>query len=79
MDIKQLREHERLTQSQLALIVGVSTGYISHLETGKRVNPSLPVMLRLAEALNVTVNDLLDQRPGKKIEGGHRNGRDPSI
>ena len=59
MDIKQLREHERLTQSQLALKVGVSTGYISHLETGKRVNPSLPVMLRLAEALNVTVNDLL--------------------
>ena len=38
MDIKQLREHERLTQSQLALKVGVSTGYISHLETGKRVN-----------------------------------------
>ena len=64
MDIKQLREHERLTQSQLALKVGVSTGYISHLETGKRVNPSLPVMLRLAEALNVTINDLLDQRCG---------------
>ena len=64
MDIMRLRAQKKLTQSQLALKVGVSIGYISHLETGKRVNPSMSVMMRIADALNVTVTDLLEKRAG---------------
>jgi Helix-turn-helix len=38
---------------------GVTKNYITMLEVGKRKNPSLPVLKRLAEALGVPVAELL--------------------
>ena len=48
-----------MTQTELAERVQVQQSTISMIETGERT-PSLPMMIRLATALGVTVNDLLE-------------------
>ena len=75
MRILDLRNKAGITQVELARKIGITPAYLCDLEKGKKKNPSVSVMIRLAEALNVTVNDLLDQR-------GNRNCyayRMPSI
>ena len=64
MRILDLRNKAGITQVELARKIGITPAYLSDLEKGKKKNPSVSVMIRLAEALNVTVNDLLDQRCG---------------
>lgn len=55
--IKKLRG--KRTQADIAKEAGVSKNYITMLEAGKRKNPSLPVLRRLAKALSVPVAELL--------------------
>ena len=57
--IKTLRESKGLSQKALADAVGVTDAYITMLETGKRKNPSLDVLRKLAKALGVPVTELL--------------------
>ena len=57
--IKQRRTKLRLSQRELAKLVGVSDAYITQLETRERINPSLAVLKKLAKALKVTVGELL--------------------
>ena len=57
--IKQRRTKLRLSQRELAKLVGVSDAYITQLETRARINPSLAVLKKLAKALKVTVGELL--------------------
>jgi putative transcriptional regulator len=45
--LPQLRAEERLTQADLARLVGVSRQTINSIETG-RFEPSLPLAIRLA-------------------------------
>jgi len=56
--VRSTREAAGLTREQLAQQVGVTEAMIGHIENGIRL-PSLPVAIRLAEALNVTADDLL--------------------
>ncbi len=58
--IKQLRERQGLSQRALAQRVKVTDAYIAMLETGKRKNPSLAVLKRLAKALRVSVSELVE-------------------
>lgn len=57
--LKSLRQNKGLTMQQLADRVGVTDAYIAMLETGKRKNPSLTILRRLAQALGVPVGRLL--------------------
>ncbi|MBI3352184.1 MAG: helix-turn-helix transcriptional regulator [Nitrospirae bacterium] len=57
--IKQIRKTVKLTQGKLAEEVNLSVEYISRLERGV-AEPSFKTLQILAEALNVTVKDLLD-------------------
>lgn len=57
--LKRLREKKGLTMQQLADRAGVTDAYIAMLETGKRKNPSLATLRRIAKALKVNVGDLL--------------------
>jgi DNA-binding XRE family transcriptional regulator len=52
------REYRGLTQQQLADKAGISKPYLSQLESGKRAGTT-DVMGKLAQALNLTVEDLL--------------------
>jgi transcriptional regulator with XRE-family HTH domain len=56
--IKKLRG--KRTQAEIAKGAGVTKNYITMLEAGKRKNPSLPVLKRLAKALGVLVTELLE-------------------
>ncbi len=58
--IKKLREQRGMSQRDLAERVNVSGAYIAMLETGKRNNPSLATLKRLAKALGVSVTELLN-------------------
>ena len=54
--LKDRREAIGFTRKQLA---NVTTAHVSMMEAGKRKNPSLAVLQRLARALGVPVTDLL--------------------
>lgn len=57
MSFKKIREKQKLTQEQLAMLSGLSIRYISLLENGKR-NPSDKTKLKLAKILKVKPVDI---------------------
>ena len=57
--IKELREKERLTQTQLANIINVSDKAISKWETGKGL-PDITLIEPLSKALKVSVIELMN-------------------
>jgi DNA-binding XRE family transcriptional regulator len=58
--VKVWRVYRGLTQPQLAEIVGISTPYLSQIETSKRTGTT-EVLLAVAKALNVTLDDIVFQ------------------
>jgi transcriptional regulator with XRE-family HTH domain len=56
-----------MTQADLARAAGLSKAYLSELESGAGRRPSADVLLRVADALDVTIAELLGQetRPGE--------------
>ncbi len=58
--IRRLREQRGLTQEAVAKAAKVKKQYITMLERGARKNPSLPVLKRIAKALDVSVAELLE-------------------
>lgn len=65
--MKTLRKSKGLTQKGLAEIVQVSRIYIQSLESNRRL-PSMKLLKRLAEALDVDVVDLV-QNPHRDSAG----------
>ncbi len=59
--VRAWRAQRALTQQQLAEATGISTPYLSQIETGKRT-PSTAVLGALARALGVTLDDLTPPR-----------------
>ena len=57
--IKTIRKSRNLLQSELAEKIGVETKYVSRLETGFS-SPSLKTLEKIALALDVDINCLLD-------------------
>jgi len=58
-NLNRLRTQQGFTQEQLAAKLGVSGAYISMLESGKKTNPSLGLVHKLARILKVPIGDLL--------------------
>lgn len=56
--IGRYREMHEWSQETLAAKAGISRPYLARLETGRQ-DPRVSVVLRIARALGVTVNDLL--------------------
>lgn len=65
--IKELRLEKRLTQGQLEVKSGVEQSLISRLETQSRKNVELATLGKLADALEVTISELLIQPKGKML------------
>lgn len=57
-NIRQLRERRGLSQSQLAKLAGIPRATWTHLESGS-ANPTLHVLLKAAQALQVRLEELL--------------------
>ena len=71
--LRELRLERDLTQGALAQIVATSKPFISDMERGVKV-PSLTMILRLAEALDCRVYDLVEvfEKSGGVRERGKR-------
>lgn len=59
--LKKIRKAKKITLKQLEEITGISNSYISDLENGRRVNPSVEKLEKLAKALGVNVVDFYDK------------------
>ncbi len=57
--IKQRRVEAGYTQRELALMIETSQSYLWKLEAG-RLNASVVALCRIADALDTTVNDLIE-------------------
>ncbi len=58
LSIKRHREQKRISQEKLAELADIHTSYIGQIERGFRY-PSLKVLFKIADALNVKLADLL--------------------
>ena len=57
-NLKRIRTKKKLSQGAIARILEVDKGYISNIENGKK-NPTLATIERLANAIGVSVDELL--------------------
>ena len=62
VNLQTLRELRKLTQAELGARAGIAAASISHFETGQRA-PSLDSLVKLADALNISVDALLGRAP----------------
>lgn len=62
-NIKNLRKQQRMAVRELAEQVGVSAAFISQVEHGA-ATPSVPTLVRVAQALRAKIGDLFDASPG---------------
>src|SRR5947209_2193830 len=65
--IREQRTRLKLTQTQLAERLGWTQERISVLENGKYGVPSLPALVRVSEALEVPVMDLIQVLSGPLV------------
>jgi DNA-binding XRE family transcriptional regulator len=56
--IQKYRLERKLSQEELADMVGISRVYMGYIEQGRN-NPSLPLLNRIAKKLKVKVRDLV--------------------
>ena len=64
--VKNRREEMNLTQVELAKKTELSQGYISQLETNG-FDPTAPVIIKLAVALEISADELLGMNDVKKV------------
>ncbi len=57
--IKARREELRIPLVDFARQVGISPGYLSQLENGRKTNPSLELILTIAEQLDIDIDSVL--------------------
>lgn len=68
-NIKRLRIQKQLSQPALAQRAEVSKGYIYMLESEGVANPSLEILHKIANALDATIAELIDQPRVAAVEG----------
>ena len=56
--IRYHRIKKGMTLNELAIKTELSKGYLSHLETGSRNNPSLETMIKIANVLEEDIGNL---------------------
>jgi putative transcriptional regulator len=58
LNIKLKRIEKNIKQYELAKEVGISREYLRLLECGKATNPSIPIMRKISEILETSVQSL---------------------
>lgn len=56
--IREYRQNMGMTLEELAKKVGISIGYLCHLEKGSRSNPSTEKMEKIAKILNKSISEI---------------------
>ncbi|WP_440873733.1 helix-turn-helix domain-containing protein [Thalassotalea sp. PLHSN55] len=60
--IKRLRAQHKLTQTELATMAKIPRATLANME-GENSNPSISLVLKVAQALGVSVDDLITNKP----------------
>ena len=58
-NLKRIRTSKGISQGDIARSLEVSRGFVSNIENGK-TNPTLTTIAKLAKAVNVSANELLE-------------------
>lgn len=64
--IREFRKNKKMTQEQLAELVGIGTPNISYFETGK-FTPAIETLEKIAKALDVEIYELYMFKPLKSV------------
>jgi len=67
-NLAAIRTEAGLTQGQLASLIGVNQPVLASYEIGRRRIP-IPVLIKIAEALNTYVEDILPIKKSQKKRG----------
>lgn len=59
-NVKRLREAKGLSQERLARLADVANNTLIKMETGENKNPTLETLVRVAKALDVSINELVN-------------------
>lgn len=71
--IRQLRKEAGWSQAELGDKIGTDSQRVSRYETGK-ITPSLDAIIRIAEALNISIDHLLiDDIPRRPLHAAEHN------
>jgi len=73
--IKAKREEKQYTLADFAKKVGISPGYLSQLENGRKTNPKLEIILRIIRELEIDIDMLL----GLEKNNEYANTKIPSL
>lgn len=68
--IEQLRKEKGYTFAKLSELTRISTGRLCDLATGKRNNPTMDTLIKLADALDVTLDELVGRGDGWNLTQG---------
>jgi len=60
-NIKKFRLEQGYKLEHFARLCNLSNGYISHLECGRRSNPSYDTMKKIAATLNKTISEVFEE------------------
>jgi transcriptional regulator with XRE-family HTH domain len=66
--IAEMREEEKLNQSELATRMNVSQQFVSQIETGEQDNLTLDTLLKIARSLDREVKITFTKKDWRKIE-----------
>lgn len=59
-NLRKLREKKGLSQDRLAKLADVANNTIIKIEQGENINPTLETLKKVAKALEVSVDELID-------------------
>ena len=61
MKIKKIREEKGISRYRLSQISGVKESTLQHIENSNDPNPTFKVLCKIADALNVSLDELRSQ------------------
>jgi transcriptional regulator with XRE-family HTH domain len=67
--LRRIRKKKGLTQEEVARRCGLATATISKLEEGKSTDPKMSTVLKLAMALECSLDAFFSQRPADGSNG----------
>ena len=70
--LNQMRVAKRMSLQQVGDAIGISKAHVWNLEKGKAENPSMELVLKLADVFQVRVADLVGENP-------EAEGEDPEV
>ena len=59
--IKLYRKQSKMNLEEMAKKIGISAGYLCHLEKGTRNNPSIEIMEKISKVLNKSISEIFFQ------------------